>query len=143
MYNQGEIETKERRKVVFFAGATVAVILALIVAIVVVAMNKANRETESLVGNDLDKGSFSLESGEGEGESEDADIDLSGLIGAVSTKPANEDAEEPAAESTTTETVASAPASMPSTGPEDMLGIAVSLGGLTTAASALVMKKRG
>lgn len=144
MYNQGEIETKERRKVVFFAGATVAVILALIVAIVVVAINKSNRETVGIAGNNSDKGEFSLEASGDDEQSEAneaadkaAENLAASIVGSVSNQTASEsttEAEAPAPAPTVTE--------MPATGAADLLGVALSLGGLTTAGTALAMRKR-
>ncbi|MBQ9018009.1 hypothetical protein IJ118_03025 [Candidatus Saccharibacteria bacterium] len=130
MYNQGEIETKERRKVVLFAAATAAVILALIVAIVVVATNKANRNAEV---STTDKASFSIEES---GEKSEGDKNES-TVGTVSTKASTATTAKPATTTTATAT------DLPSTGPEDLLPLAVSLGGLTTAASAFIVKRRG
>ena len=132
MYN-AEAEKKERRKVVIFAGVTVALILALIVAIVVVATNKSSRKN---IGG-TDNGSFTIsESTENKDDKEQAaksEDKPASTVGTVTTKPA----------ASTTKPVVTATASdIPNTGPEDMLAVAGILGGVTTAGTAYVMSRK-
>ncbi|MBQ3445957.1 hypothetical protein IJG29_04540 [Candidatus Saccharibacteria bacterium] len=125
MYNQGEIASKERRKVIIFAAATAAVILALIVAIIVVAMNKANRST-NLGGSD--NTSFTLDETK-PSDSTKKDESKASTVGTVTTK-------------TTNVSPVSEASDLPSTGPADLLPAAALLGGLTTAGTAFALKKR-
>lgn len=163
MYNQGEIEVKTRRKLLGFTAGFVAVIAALIVAIVVVTATKSDRETVGMVGDDSDKSSFSL--GESWVEDEATDKaetqetapesatteapsaesteteDNKPTIGRISTKTAAESAAS-ASKSETESAAAETVASLPSTGPVDLLPMALLLGILTTVGMTAVVRRR-
>lgn len=128
MYNV-DTEKKERRKVVIFAGVTVALILALIVAIVVVATNKSSRKN---IGG-TDNASFTI--------SENSEVKDEPVKTETKAEP-----KPTTTVSTKTETRAASASetvsNMPNTGPEDFLPVAVALGSLTTAGSAYIMSKK-
>ncbi|MBQ6593630.1 hypothetical protein IJI00_00975 [Candidatus Saccharibacteria bacterium] len=127
MYNPDEMQAKERRKVIIFAVATVAVILALIVSIVVVATNKTS---VNLGGEENTE--FTLVEDKKETEKP-----------ATTTKSASNT--NAAASNTTAKTTSPAivtPTSVPNTGPEDLLPIALGLGALTTVVTTVVLNKR-
>ena len=129
MYNL-EIEKKQRRKVVAIASATVALILLLIVAIVVVATSKSSRQN---IGGD-NNGSFSIVESEKAEEKAEA-----------KTEEKKEEKPATVAESSKPQaaaTPATATSKMPSTGPEDLMPLAVLLGGLTTAGTAVLVKRK-
>ncbi|MBQ3348392.1 LPXTG cell wall anchor domain-containing protein [Candidatus Saccharibacteria bacterium] len=139
MYNPNEIEAKDRKKVVIFAGATAAVILALIVAIVVVATGKASREN---IGG-TENGEFSIaESSEETKESDDSkesknsnsSSSSASKVGTVSTKTT--------ATATAKSATTAASEDLPNTGPENLVPLALAMGALTTAGTALVINKK-
>ena len=122
MYYQGEIEKKDRQKVIMIATAIVAVVLILVVAIIVVATRKTGGDS---VG----------------GENNEP-------IAVEETPKTEEKANDPSTEKTTvpvstktTEAQATATA-VPDTGPEDLLPLALVLGVLTTAGTAYIMSRK-
>lgn len=128
MYNT-EIDKKERNKIIAIAAAAATLILVLVVAIIVVATKKP---AENIGGNE--NSSFAIEEeNEGEAVEEPTEETESGAseLGSLTTETIV--AEEP--------TTDKAPAEIASTGPEDILPVALVLGILTTAATAVVMKK--
>ena len=126
MYNV-ETEKKERRKVVIFAGVTVALILALIVAIVVVATNKA--PVENLGGNDNSAFTISEEKKDATTESK------------TESKTSSKSTSTATAKTSPVATSATSSSSLPDTGPEDLTVLAGTLGVLTTAGTAMVMRR--
>ena len=125
MYYQGEIEKKDRRKVITIATAIVVVVLILIVAIIVVATRKSTANNS--VGGDKNT-SFTID------ETEDKKAD----------EKAEETAEVVAITTVETEKPATveAKADIPTTGPDDFVSTAVALGSLTTAATAYIMSRK-
>lgn len=126
MYYQGEIEKKDRRKVILIATAIVVVVLILIAAIIVVATKKSGN---NVGGNE--NATFSIDNNKEEEKKEEEKPATS--VGSVSTTTAK--VETP---------VNNTSDSIPSTGPEDILPVALALGCLTTAGTAYAMscKKR-
>lgn len=119
-----EAEKKERRKIVISSSAIMAVILVLVVAIIVVATTKGQ---ENSVSND--GSAFTL--------SENAD------------KPAeeteNKSSEKAESKPTSTNAATSSNATtdkIAETGPEDLLPLALAMGGMTTVATTLLFSKR-
>lgn len=120
MYNNAELEKKDRRKVIIIATATVVLILALIVAIIVVATNKTSRPN---VGGE-DNSSFVIEN---TSKPEKTEV------------VSNTKAAEPAKTTTPVTTKAE---EMPSTGPEDILPLALVLGMIATVATSAVITRK-
>lgn len=140
MYNT-DVDKKERQKIIAIATATAGLILALVIAIIVVAVQ---RPSENLGGEE--NGSFSISEGtedqkpaedEKPEESEGSESEDEGSkLGEISTKPETTVPEVPG-ESTTDKM----PEEITSTGPADVLPMALMLGVLTSVATAAVMKK--
>ena len=129
MEYQNEVGKNERRKIVFFASATVAIILVLIVSIVVVATRKS---TPKNVGGDTNS-TFSLDESAKEGEKTEEKTETKTETPKTEAKPT--------ATSTQT-TTAVVKQDLPNTGPADLVGIAGVAGALTTAGTAYVMRRK-
>ena len=136
MYYQGEVEKNDRRKIITVATAIVVVVLILVVAIIVVATRKSGGE--NIGGNDNasfaieddkdgneSEGGENTENREAEGKKEEEQPASVAETIVVSTKPATSTAE------TATE--------VPTTGPADVLPMALGLGSLTTAGTAYAL----
>ena len=124
MYYQEEAEKKERRKIIAVATAAMVIILVLIVAIIVVATKKSNKTS---VGGD-DNAAFTIAEGteteESESEPESKpEEETEPVVGTITTE--NAPAETPVV---VAELPAETNTSMPSTGPEDVLPVALMAG---------------
>ena len=124
MYYQGEIEKKDRRKVIMIATAIVAVVLVLIVAIIVVATRKSS--TAGNVGGN-ENASFAIDEtakkDEAKEETEEESKESTEVVAVTPAEP----------------TTSVAPSNIPTTGPEDILPTALALGALTTAGTAYAL----
>ncbi len=134
MYYQDEAEKKERRRLITFAIATVVLILILIIAIVVVATKKVGSKDTS---KDVNTSVVAVD------ENSSSEETASGDIGTLSTETIEADK---TAESTKTTdapviNVVASP-DIPTTGPEDLLPVALVLGALTAFSASAVMAKR-
>lgn len=126
MYNFNEADKKARRKVIGITTAIVVVILALVVAIIVVATNKSNNTVE-------EGAAFTLDEKPAEADKAATTIVESPVSEGVSVGSTVINATPATTE--TTDTVAS-------TGPEDLLPLALSAGAATTAGLAFILNKR-
>ena len=135
MYYQDEAEKKERRRLITFAVTTVVLILILIVAIVVVATKKAgsNKVTEG-----VNSEFIFAEENTNESETEKTEEK-------TTETEENKSSETVGTLSTTTNdapVVISGASDLPTTGPEDLLPLALVLGALTTFGASAAMAKR-
>lgn len=129
MYNYNEVDDKkERRKIISIATAVAVLILVLVVAIIVVATGKS---TGKNLGGD-ENASFVIEETTEESESSESEESEGSTLGTITTDTV-------VVEKPTTD---KAPEAMPDTGPADLLPIALLLGGLTTAGTTVLMRKR-
>ncbi len=133
MYNL-EIEKKQRRKLIAITLCMVAVIVVLIVAIALVVAGKSSNKPAI---SDAEAGEFSLVDDSAKTEEKKTETEAktetkaeASTIGKISTQT------KPEAAPTEIAT------SVPSTGPEDLLPVALLLGALTTGVSALALNKR-
>ena len=131
MYNL-EIEKKQRRKLIAITLCMVAVIVVLIVAIALVVAGKSSNKPAI---SDAEAGEFSLvdDSTKTEEKKTEAKTETkteASTIGKISTQTKPEAAPTEIANS------------VPSTGPEDLLPVALLLGALTTGVTALALNKR-
>ena len=134
MYYQGEAEKKERRKIIAVATAAVVLILILIVAIIVVATKKSAKSNIS----DAQNSAFELS------ESDDKKTETE------KTEDKKDESQNNVGNLSNNATVANnndvpavvAGADIPSTGPEDVLPVALILGALVAYGSSAILAKR-
>ena len=130
---QSETDKKNRRRLLIVGAATVALILILIISIVAVASKKSKSNADK-IGSQTSSETISEPGSEGEGEGDDKKTE---------TLTTETKKNEPVAVVSTNPTVDAAPASdMPTTGPEEILPLAMVLGmGAMYASSAVIAKK--
>ena len=140
MYYQEELNKKERHKIIAVATVALTLILALIVAIIVVATKKSDRT--SVVNEE--NVAFEM-TDENKEETKKNKEEENKNIGLFSTDKKEEKEEEQKEEKK--ETVSETPAviasdDMPSTGPEDILPVALLIGMIVAYTSSAVLVKR-
>lgn len=147
MYYQGEVDKKERRKIIAVATISVIIILSLIVAIVVVATKKSAKSDIS----DAQNSAFELIESEDktEDKTENKTEENKTADKTTENKEAKQESVKEIGDLTTkqnqvskTTNAAATSADMPNTGPEDVLPIALILGALVTYLSSRALAKR-
>jgi len=143
MYYQGEVDKKERRKIIAVATISVIIILSLIVAIVVVATKKSAKSGIS----DAQNSAFELIESEDKAEEKTEEDKTADKV--TENKEAKQESVKEIGDLTTkqnqvskTTNTAATSADMPNTGPEDVLPIALILGALVTYLSSRALAKR-
>ena len=130
MYYQTDVEKKERRRIILISIATAILILVLLVAIIVVAAHKSARSGDEEIANQTNSGTFDYKE---ENKTEDKKDEKTETTQTES---------KPVITTDTAPAVTSTVSDMPTTGPEDILPLAILLGLGATFVTSYIMSKK-
>lgn len=150
MYYQNEVEKKERRKIIAGATIAVALILVLIIAIIVVAVKKSGHSNdvanETNTSFELEETASSAEETEVQDKNEEQiesdEQTTESLVGAISSEKTSSSDEQDNEETEDLSIITNTNEEMPTTGPEEILPIAVLAGMIVTYSYSAILAKR-